>query len=148
MNTILSTGREAMRQQLIDHEGLRLKVYTDTVGKLTIGVGRNLDDVGISHAEAMALLDHDIEACVTDLVSRYPWFEGLDGIRQRAVCDVRFNLGPHRFDGFKQTLAALARGDFERAADALTDSKWYGQVGRRGPRIVHMVRTGTVPEGS
>ena len=32
-------------EQLIDHEGIELKAYKDTVGKITIGVGRNLDDV-------------------------------------------------------------------------------------------------------
>ncbi len=43
-----------LRQMLIRHEGLRRKPYRDTVGKLTIGAGRNLDDVGITREEALA----------------------------------------------------------------------------------------------
>lgn len=149
MNHVLSTGREAMRQQLLEHEGLRLKPYRDSVGKLTIGVGRNLDDVGISHEEAMLLLDHDILTHTSALVDAYPWFEGLDGIRQRAIVDLHFNLGATRLAGFRQALTAMARGDYSAAADAFADSKWYQQVGRRGPRIVHMVRTGEeLGEGS
>ena len=54
-----------LRDQLIIDEGLRLRPYRDSVGKLTIGVGRNLDDVGISNDEAMVLLDHDIEITIT-----------------------------------------------------------------------------------
>jgi len=30
-------------EQLVRHEGLRLKAYRCTTGKLTIGYGRNLD---------------------------------------------------------------------------------------------------------
>lgn len=133
--------RDALIAQLIDHEGLRLKPYTDTVGKLTIGVGRNLDDVGISRDEALALLQNDIDACLADL-SAFPWFDGLDTVRQRAVVDFRFNLGPGGFRAFRKFLAAMARADYEAAAGELVSSKWYGQVGRRGPVVVGQVRTG------
>lgn len=46
-----------LHDMLIRHEGLRLKPYHDTVRKLTIGIGRNLDDVGITHEEALILLE-------------------------------------------------------------------------------------------
>lgn len=49
-----------LKDMLIRHEGLKLKPYRDTVGKLTIGAGRNLNDLGISEREAMFLLDNDI----------------------------------------------------------------------------------------
>jgi len=133
----------ALRDQLIAHEGLRLKPYHCTAGKLTIGCGRNLDDVGISHAEAMVLLDNDIDEVLRDLFATYPWFKSLDAIRQRAVADLRFQLGKRGLAAFGKCLAALSRHDYGTAADELVLSKWYRQVGDRGPRIVHMVRTGT-----
>ena len=34
---------ERMKEQLLRHEGLRLKPYRCTAGKLTIGIGRNLE---------------------------------------------------------------------------------------------------------
>lgn len=45
---------------LIRHDGLRLKPYRDTRNKLTIGVGRNLDDVGITREEALMLPNNEI----------------------------------------------------------------------------------------
>ena len=104
--------RERLRAQLLLHEGLRRFPYVDTVGKLTIGVGRNITDVGISETEAMYLLVNDIDACIRDLAT-FTWFPELDPIRQRVLVDMRFNLGPSRFRGFKNTLVAVARGDFD-----------------------------------
>ena len=111
------TQHQTLIDQLIQHEGLLLKPYMDTVGKITIGCGRNLSDVGISHAEAMMLLDHDLDAAVADLAS-FPWFATLDAVRQRAVCDMRFNLGPSRFRSFKRMLRMMSEGDYPRAAAA------------------------------
>lgn len=139
------TDRQRLIDQLIIDEDLRLKPYVDTVGKITIGCGRNLSDKGISHTEAMMLLDHDLDEAITDLAGAFPWFLTLDAIRQRACCNLRFNLGPTRFRGFKKFLAAMAAEDYPKAASELRRSRWYGQVGRRGPRLVHMILEATAP---
>lgn len=68
---------ERLKQDLVRDEGKRLKPYKDTVGKLTIGVGRNLDDVGISESEAMALLDSDIAAVFAELDRHVPWWRDM-----------------------------------------------------------------------
>lgn len=133
--------RDALVEQLILHEGLRLKPYMDSVGKITIGIGRNLSDTGITKAEALTLLDHDLDDAVADCAS-FPWFATLDPIRQRVVCDLRFNLGPARFRTFRRFLRALDEQDYWRAAKALQDSLWYQQVKTRGVRLVHMMRSG------
>lgn len=135
------TQGEALRQQLIAHEGLRLKPYTDTVGKLTIGVGRNLADKGLTKAEAMILLENDIQECILDLAT-FPWFHGLDPVRQRVMVDMRFNLGPKGFRAFKRTLAAVSDGRFNHAADQMLASKWASQVGARASRLARMMRIG------
>lgn len=133
--------RDDLIDQLVLHEGLRLKPYTDTVGKLTIGVGRNLTDVGISEEEAHVLLDHDLDQCVADLAT-FDWFHRLDAIRQRVLIDMRFNLGPSRFRAFKQTLAAVASGDYVKASDSMLKSKWSQQVGQRARTLARMMATG------
>ena len=84
---------------IILHEGVRLRAYVDTVGKMTIGCGRNISDKGISFAEAMMLLDHDLDEAITDLSGSFPWFLTLDAVRQRVLVDMRLNLGPSRFRG-------------------------------------------------
>src|SRR3990167_3936709 len=110
-----ATTRDLLLGQLIVHEGLRLKPYMDTVGKITIGVGRNLSDNGISRGEAMTLLNNDVDEVIADLAT-FPWFLTLDPVRQRVVADLRFNLGPERFRGFKRTLRAFSAGDYQVAA--------------------------------
>ena len=135
------TDRQRLVDQLILHEGVRAKPYMDTVGKITIGVGRNLSDVGLHESEIFVLLGNDLDDVVHDL-STFPWFAGLDPIRQRVLCDLRFNLGPTRFRGFKILLRKMSEADFPAAAHALQHSLWYSQVGTRGPRLVKMLRSG------
>jgi len=118
-----SADRDAIRQQLVAHEGLRLTVYKCSAGYLTVGVGRNLEGRGISKDEAFYLLDNDIRACLDDLAT-FAWFGRLNAVRQRAVLDMRFQVGSGGFRAFKQMLAALERGDYVAAAAAARDSKW------------------------
>ena len=71
-----------LHEMLIRHEGLRLKPYRDTVGKLTVGVGRNLDDVGITREEALMLLNNDIAEVRREVKRAFPWFTRLNLVRQ------------------------------------------------------------------
>lgn len=137
-----SAERAAVRELITRHESYRRHPYRCTAGKLTIGVGRNLDDVGIDAEEARYLLDRDIARCLDDL-STFPWFHGLDSIRQRALIDMRFQLGAAGLRGFKQMIAAIARGDYAAAAAAALDSKWAKlDTPARAAEVAAMLRTG------
>ena len=136
-----SEDMEALRQQLILHENLRLFPYVDTVGKTSIGIGRNLTDRGISHAEARILLDNDINAALDDLTV-FAWFSLLDAVRQRVFVDLCFNMGLTRLLGFEKMLAAAVAGQWETAAAELLDSHYAQQVGDRAVRLAAMLRTG------
>jgi lysozyme len=128
------------------HEGVRLKPYTDTVGKLTIGIGRNLDDRGITGEEADYLLSNDIGDVWLQLVSRLAFFSRLDTVRQAVVIDMAFNLGLTGLQSFKMTLAFIETGRYAEAAAAMLQSKWAAQVGHRAVRLAEMMRTGELPE--
>jgi lysozyme len=132
----------ALKEELIRDEGLRLKPYRDTVGKLTIGVGRNLDDVGITKDEAMHLLECDIRRVKDDLDHALSWWRGLDDVRQRVLVNMAFNLGITRLMGFKNTLAAMRAGNYVDAAKGMLDSKWAKQVGERATRLAAMMVEG------
>lgn len=135
--------REAVRMDLIRDEGLRLKVYRCPAGYLTVGVGRNLEGRGISSAEAMYLLDNDINACLADLAS-FAWWGALNPVRQRALLNMRFQLGSGGFRAFKQMLAALDRRDYPAAATAARDSKWAkADSPARAARVTAMLETGS-----
>jgi lysozyme len=137
---------QKLRAMLVLEEGVRLKPYTDTKGKTTIGVGRNLDDVGISRAEAEFLLTNDIMERVTALPKVLPWVTTLDQVRQTVLVDLSF-MGVGALLGFHHMLDALQRGDFEGAAAELLSSKWaYEDVQpSRSQRLATMLRTGEWP---
>lgn len=129
------------------HEGVRLKPYKDIVGKVTIGIGRNLDDVGISAVEAEYLLANDIEVAAhqaAGVVGDAVWAE-LDPVRQCAVIDMCFNIGAKRLEGFVGLLAALRAKDWQRAHDEALNSKWAAQVGGRAVDIATMLLNGQWP---
>ena len=130
-----------LTQQLIRHEKLLLKPYKDTVGKFTIGVGRNLDDVGISEAEAMFMLEADIASVCSDLDRVFPWWREMSENRQLVIADMCFNLGINRLQGFKKALAAMKEGRYADAATEMLDSTWAKQVGRRSDTLAEMMRS-------
>ena len=132
-----------LKEQLIRHEGLRLKPYRDTVGKLTIGIGRNLDDVGITDLEARFLCDNDIERIMAQLDRALPWWRGLEGDRrQQALVNMTFNLGLGGVLEFEKALAAMRVGDWAVAAREMLDSKWHKDVGHRAEELAEIVRRG------
>jgi lysozyme len=133
---------EKFKQQLIINEGLLNRPYRDTVGKLTIGVGRNLDDVGISTSEAMFLLDNDIKRVLDELVYHLTWFNQLDDIRQRVIADMTFNMGFYGLLTFSKMLKCLKEQDYVGTAKEMENSKWFKQTGLRAIRLKNMMETG------
>ena len=134
-------------EQLRLHEGERRKPYRDTVGKLTIGIGRNLDDKGLRRDEIEYLLSNDIADARADLDRYLPWWRGLDPVRQRVLIDMAFNMGmgsPGKGGllSFVNTLSNIRQGRYAEAADMMLASKWAQQVGRRAVRLATMMRTG------
>lgn len=133
-------------QNLKRDEGLRLSPYLCLANKLTIGYGRNLDDVGISEEEAELMLINDINKCVQQL-STIPVYRTLDRIRQDVLINMCFNLGFHGLLSFLKMWRALSIYDYEKAADEMMDSKWFKQVGSRAVRLVYEMRKGVNYEG-
>jgi lysozyme len=138
---VVYVTRDLLIKQLMQDEGLRLAPYTDTTGNLTIGYGRNLTDRGIRVAEALLMLDNDVNESLTEL-KRYPWFRALDEVRQAVLVNMHFNLGGTKLAGFKQTLKAIERGDYEAAANGMRKSLWAKQVGKRATRLAQQMQTG------
>lgn len=113
----------ALQQQLIAHEGLRLRPYRDTVGKITIGVGRNLTDDGISQDEAMYLLHDDLTDVLTGVSAALPWSLTQPFAVQRVLYDIAFNAGVEGLLGFHKMLAAIEAGDLPTAAQEVIHSQ-------------------------
>ena len=134
--------------QLKRHEGVKSHAYKCTADMITVGVGRNIDEnggIGLSDDEIDYLLENDIKRCKQELIS-LSWFTDLDSVRQDALVNLCFNLGLTRLMGFKNAMAAMAEGDYERAADEFYDSRWAKQVKSRADEVCEMIRTGRYPE--
>lgn len=132
------------KQMTKDFEGLRLKPYKCTAGKLTIGYGRNLDDVGISQAEADMLFERDFAKAEADARRLCKEF-GIDVnnlIEQRfyVLTDMMFNLGYCRLSKFKNMLTTLSKGNYEAAAREMLDSNWAKQVGNRAIKLSTLMK--------
>lgn len=134
---------DKLSAQLQRDEGVRYRCYVDSVGKLSIGVGRNLDDKGISHTEAIVLLENDIGEALREIRQSLAWAEtALDDARFGALMALTFNMGIGSLLGFKKFLTALQAKDYEAAAAEMLDSEWAREVGARAYRLAEQVRTG------
>lgn len=125
-------------------EGRVLHAYTDSLGYLTIGIGRLIDKRkggGISNAEADMLKRNDIARFRRELDARMPWWRKLDPVRQRAVQNMAFQMGVGALAG-TNTFATIEAGDYKRAAALLRQWKWAQQTPARAARVIKMIETG------
>jgi len=126
---------DKLKDQLILHEGLELKTYQCSAGFITLGVGRNVEELGITEDEARYLLDNDILRVTKELDNAMPGWRDMSEVRQRIVVDMVFNLGMSRFLNFKNAINAMQEEDWEEAAAQMLDSRWADQVGQRATRL-------------
>jgi lysozyme len=129
-------------RQLKRHEGMKLKLYKCSAKKWSIGIGRNLQDIGISEDEAETLLRHDIIEATNQLLNAFPWAGALNDARGSAMINFTFNVGIGTVKKFTNTLAYMEAGEWDKAADEMMDSKWAKQVGNRAIEVTEQIRTG------
>lgn len=133
---------DELKKILVEHEGLKLFPYDDTMGILTIGVGRNLKSRGISNSEAMYMLSNDITRCDLELL-KFDWYKDLDQVRKEAMIELVFNMGMSRMLGFTKMISALKVKDYKTASKELLNSNWSEQVKEnRANNIANRILTG------
>ena len=133
---------ERLKKQLVIDEGMKLKPYRCSANKLTIGVGRNIQEVGITEEEAMVLLENDIARVTGQCMAEFDWFSDLSEVRKEAVINLVFNMGITTFKKFKKTIGYIEQGLFELAGTELLDSNYARQVGNRSLRVANMLADG------
>ena len=144
------------------HEGMVLEPYRDSLGISTIGIGRNLEDrgitdteldyigktledileVGLTEEEAYYLCMNDIAIVEKELLERKPIVNQLDQVRQMCLVDMGFNMGVPRLMKFVKMWGAIEVGDFYEASEQMLDSRRAKQVGKRIEHLAHMMRAG------
>lgn len=131
-----------VKELITKHEGIRLKPYLDTAGKLTIGIGRNLTDVGITSIEAETLFDTDLRNATSAAQEIFPEFWTYSDNRKNALLDMLFNLGLTRFLGFKKFIEAVKDEHWGLAQDEMLDSLWATQVPFRAREDADLIIAG------
>jgi lysozyme len=129
-------------QKMIERdEGLRLKPYKCTAGKLTIGYGRNIEDVGISQATALQMLEEDLKNAQNICLAIFgmdQWCRWSEN-RKLGWVNLAFNLGNAGLLGFRNTLKAAIGENWPEVERHLRASKWFTQVGSRAERVISMI---------
>lgn len=146
-----------MISELIQDEAEILTLYDDktgkppvlaTGGKITVGVGHNLSDRGISRELSRQWLAADIAEAEHALDVNCPWWRTMSDARQRGLLNMCFNMGwcskdrKHGLCTFINTLEDLRLGRFHEAAEKCLQSAWAHQVGARAVRIAEKFRDG------
>lgn len=134
--------RDSVKTDLRLDEGLRLKCYKCSEGRTTIGFGRNVEDKGISRAEAEHLLDNDVTEVIADLDRLLPWWRTLSFDQQRGLANLAYQLGLPKLLQFKRMLGALEAHDGKKAAEYALDSLWARQTPERARRVAHLLERG------
>ena len=150
-------GYDWIIRRLEFHEGLKLMPSRCTAGKLTIGVGRNLEDNPLTEAEKKAvgdwqhgisknaaymLLRNDIKRCIGELKNTFDFYAKLDIERQYALLDMCFQLGITKLKQFKNMLKWLKLKEFKLAAEECLNSAYAKQTPKRAERIARTIREG------
>lgn len=121
--------------------------YEDSVGKLTIGYGHNIEDNGLPPTIAGLLLDYDIGEAEQECDQHLPWWRQQTPARQAALVHLMFNMGwgggKRGLSTFRNTLKAFQEGRFAEAAQGFADSAWAKQVGpNRANPVIAQIRNG------
>jgi len=134
-------------EQIIKDEGYRRFGYRCTAGRLTVGIGRNIDESGgkgITESEARILLGNDLVECDIDLANVFggPFWDVLDRVRRNALTNMRFQLGPGRFRDFTNMIEAVKQRQWTIAGMEILDSRYARQVPSRAQRIAYEITDG------
>jgi GH24 family phage-related lysozyme (muramidase) len=143
-------NKTAVFEQLKIDEGVVYEIYKDHLGYPTFGVGHLVLEsdpeygkpVGtpVSEERVKECFDKDIEIAINECEVLWEDFSEFPGEVQETLVNMMFNMGRPRLTGFKNFRAALAEGDWNRAADEMVDSRWYRQVGKRAQRLEDRMR--------
>ena len=138
--------REKLTDELTLDEGKKLKVYRDSLGILSVGIGHMIlpgdmipEGSEISEERCMELFNHDLEHAIRYANIMFGDLETYPELIQEVLVNLMFNLGPTRLGKFKHFVAAIKNRDYIAAGNELEDSTWYKQVGPRADRLIAMV---------
>jgi len=129
---------ERLLESVKKHEGYRNKVYLDTLGKRTVGVGHLcVEDFWEDNKEyeekfLLTILEHDLQTAIKASQRLLKDCRILDSLAREIIIEMVFQLGETGVSKFKNMLKALKEGpDYQTAASEMLDSRWAKQTPNR-----------------
>ena len=129
---------DRLLQSVKKHEGYRNKVYLDTLGKRTVGVGHLCvedfweDDKEYEEKFLLTILEHDLKSAIKSAEELCSDCPDLDDLAKETIIEMVFQLGKTGVSKFKNMLKALKDGpDYQTAASEMLDSRWAKQTPNR-----------------
>ena len=123
-------------ESLKQEEGFDGMPYKDTLGIPTIGYGTKLP---LTEEEAELLLKHRLDKKILEISEKEPFFLDLPQKAQEVIANMAYQLGVEGVLKFKKMWAALKKGDYQKAADEMLDSKWATQTPNRAKRLAEIM---------
>nr|ALL27404.1 phage lysozyme 1 [Veneroida sp. wenbei] len=150
MSWLTTEEVDRIKAQLKEDEGFVAKIYLDSLGYKTFGIGHLIREsdpeynlpVGTEITQARidsAFLD-DFKEAASLTKDIFPKCTTWPGEVKEIMVNMAFNLGG-KLKQFKNLATALENRDWNKAADEMVNSKWYGQVKSRAVRLVARMRT-------
>ncbi len=147
---------ERLKQQLIIDEGYKNKIYLDSKGFPTFGIGHLLTKYDVEyytyiHLQAggtLALSDErinqifekDIDVCIKSCHKLFNNFDQLPEEAQEIIANMMFNLGLPNLLKFHNFISAINKKDWQEASNQMIDSDWYLQTKDRAKRLVNRMK--------
>lgn len=139
-----------LRKLLHDDEERKSYLYDDktgqkfigqkVLGKLTIGVGYNIQDNGINDEMIDLMLETSIKESLAVCQEFFQNWRGISSDRQIALVSMAFNLGRNKFREFKNLISAVNHEDWQSAAAEILDSKAARDLPKRYARLAAMIK--------
>jgi lysozyme len=134
---------ERLMESVKEHEGYRNKVYLDTLGKRTVGVGHLCvedfweDDKEYEESFLMEILQKDLQEAIRgakELMDKHDCSD-VDERAEEIIIEMVFQLGMKGVSKFKNMWKALSEHNYTGASYEMLDSKWAKQTPNRAKNM-------------
>jgi GH24 family phage-related lysozyme (muramidase) len=140
-------GTLAYQSRLGYYKDGKFWTYKDHLGYPTIGYGHLILSnenfkQGLTESQADDLLSKDLASKVADAKSIYEQYGMTGNVKlQEVLVQMVFQMGKAGVLNFKNTLAAMGRGDYKAAAAGMRNSTWYKQTTSRAEKLAKIVES-------
>ena len=140
---------ERLMESVKQHEGYRNKVYLDTLGKRTVGVGHLCtedwweDDKEYEEEFLMKILEEDLQEAIegaSTLMLQHDCSD-IDEKAHEILIEMVFQLGMTGVSKFKNMWRALSEHNYTGASYEMLDSKWAKQTPNRAKSMAELMKS-------